>query len=458
MTVKTWKEGESGEPKFSENFDILKKVVLQVTDIVTNRNKYYGIELHSYKNKFRIYTHYGRTDDLDSNPNAGIRESRYCNSLSEAESVYNKILSEKTSPRKGYKEINLASSKIGSKKSSGQSSGIIDSKTLEKIALSSNDKLIQVNIDKPIQDLISLLYSEATNALVNTVNASITANGIETPLGVLTIGQIDKGQEVLDELVKIFQNKKSSYDELTKLSGDFYTLVPHKFGRSKSAAENAIIDSGDKILEKQETLQLMRDMLNVNGKSNVLINPDIENKYKALCCKITSLNKNSVEFKKVIDYLGISSSKIKNAFSISREIEEKDFTQNINNQKLLLHGSSAKNWIGILSRGILLPKTVVTLGIKRTDAGWLGSGIYFGDVMKTSYYYAGPSKTNTRFIAIVNVALGNVKKYTKITYGLKEPPIGYDSCHGVKGTEFSDDEFVIYKQNQQKLQYLLECF
>lgn len=48
----------------------LKKPVLQVTDIETNRNKYYAIELHKAKTKYRVYTHYGRTDDLDTNPQA----------------------------------------------------------------------------------------------------------------------------------------------------------------------------------------------------------------------------------------------------------------------------------------------------------------------------------------------------------------------------------------------------
>ena len=74
-----------------DNFEIIKRAVLQVTDIATNRNKYYAIELHSTKNKYRVYTHYGRTDDLDSNPNAGMKEARYVDSLGEAEDLYNKI-------------------------------------------------------------------------------------------------------------------------------------------------------------------------------------------------------------------------------------------------------------------------------------------------------------------------------------------------------------------------------
>lgn len=459
--IQTWKEGTTGEPKFPDDFDILKKAVLQVTDIKTNRNKYYAIELHSSKKKFRVYTHYGRTDDLDSNPNAGARESRYCDNVSEAEAIYNKILKEKTSSKKGYKELSLASSKIGSRKTIGQSSGTVDEKTLAKIVSVTSVITATPSISKDIQEIVQYLYSEATNALTSTVNATITANGIETPLGVLTIGQIDKGQIVLDEIAEAFGKKKKVHDVLTQLSGDFYTLIPHKFGRSREQAQSAVIDTADKINDKQDTLQLMRDMLNINGKNNVLVNPEFEQKYKALNCTIETLS--ASKFKEIKDYVEKSvvrggRVKVKNIWCIQRDKEYQDFNKKIDNKQLLFHGSSAKNWVGILSRGLLLPKIVVTLGVNRTDAGWLGNGIYFGNAACTAMNYAGSGRRSTSFMTVAEVALGKVKDYTKITYGLKGPPDGFDSCHGVRGSQFSDDEFVIYEHNQQRLQYLVEVF
>jgi poly [ADP-ribose] polymerase len=127
----------------------------------------------------------------------------------------------------------------------------------------------------------------------------------------------------------------------------------------------------------------------------------------------------------------------------------------------LFHGSRIQNWVGILSRGILLPKIVVSLGVNRTDAGWLGNGIYFGDAACTSAFYTTPGKKGTRFLTIARVALGKVKDYTKITYGLTAPPSGHDSCHGVRRrsgvpSEFDDDEYVIYTTQQQRMEYLVE--
>lgn len=99
--VKAWKEGAPGEPTFPDSFEVSRKAVLQVTDIKTNRNKYYAVELHTAGKQFRVYTHYGRTDDLDANPDAGARESRYFDDPGAAQAQYEKIYREKTSASKG---------------------------------------------------------------------------------------------------------------------------------------------------------------------------------------------------------------------------------------------------------------------------------------------------------------------------------------------------------------------
>lgn len=462
--VKAWREGAPGEPKFPNDFEVLKKAVLQVTDIKTNRNKYYAVELHRGGKAFRVYTHYGRTDDLDTNPEAGARESRYFGNLPEAEGQYEKIYREKTSAAKGYKELSLASTKIGSKKTFGQSSGTIDDATLQKLAAKAKPEARAtkpaITLPAEIRDLVGYLYSEATNALTNTVNATITANGIETPLGVLTIGQIEKGQTILDQLVTAFEAKRKSQSKLTDLSGEFYTVIPHRFGRSREAAQEAVLDSAEKLNEKQETLQLMRDMLSVNGDSNVLLNPEVERKYTALNCHIEAVQPAKfAEIKKHVEGSVIrkwSKFVVKNVWQVRRNSEYDAFNAEVGNVRQLFHGSSVKNWVGILSRGLLMPKIVVSLGVKRTDAGWLGSGIYFGDAVCTSAGYAHPGTRKSRFISVASVALGKPKEYRKITYGLSKPPEGFHSCHGVRGSEFDDDEFVVYDSRQQRLEYLVE--
>ncbi len=468
--IKAWKFGDSAAPKFPTDFEIVVKAVLQVTDIKSNHNKYYAIELHSADQKgkktFRVFTHYGRTDDLETNPDAGQKECRYFTNQTEAQACYDTIYREKTSAKKGYKEVSLASSKIGSQKARGTSSGDIDEQTLSKIK---GDTAAAVTVAKPksdlsagVQYLVRYIYDEATHALTNTVAAKITANGIETPLGILTLGQIEKGEEILMELFTELKKKKKTVDELERLSGEFYTAIPHRIGRTRSAVADAVISDLKGIESKQNVLQLMKDMLTVNGEGgNVLFNAKVDQEYTALGCEIGSLEPKSEEFKEISEYVIKSQVKskgikVKSVFTLKRPNEWNAFATDVGNDKLLFHGSRIQNWVGILSRGILLPKIVVSIGVERTDEGWLGSGIYFGDAACTSNFYATAGKHKTKFIGIARVALGKVKDYKKITYGLTAPPKGFDSCHGVRGTEFDDDEFVIYKAEQQRLEYLVE--
>ena len=205
----------------------------------------------------------------------------------------------------------------------------------------------------------------------------------------------------------------------------------------------------------------MKDMLQVNGEAgSVLFDARIDQEYEALGCAIDWLEPGSPEFKKISAYVidsQVKSKKIqvRNVFRARRSVEHEQFAENIGNLRLLFHGSRIQNWVGILSRGILLPKIVVSMGIHRTDAGWLGHGIYFGDAACTSIAYASPGKKKTSLLAIANVALGKMKDYHKITYGLSEPPAGFHSCHGVRArtlvnSEFADDEYVVYDVRQQR--------
>src|SRR5262245_3176939 len=313
--IKAWKVGEKGAPFFPEDFEIVKKAVLQVTDIKTNHNKYYAIELHRGKLKgkqyFRIFTHYGRTDDLETNPDAGQKECRYFATQEQAEAEYDAIYRQKTSSRKGYQEVALASTKIGSQQARGTSSGDVDEQTLKKLksqnGSSKKTKTKAVGKSKlppAVQELVRYLYDEAKTALTTTVAASITANGIETPLGILTLGQIEKGEEILDELYDEVKKKKKSRSRLEKLTSAFYTAIPHRIGRSRAAVDDSVIDTLAALQRQQDTLQLMKDMLQVNGsEGNVLYNAEVDQEYEALGCQIEPVERSHSEFKKMEHYL-----------------------------------------------------------------------------------------------------------------------------------------------------------
>src|SRR5262249_28330203 len=156
----------------------------------------------------------------------------------------------KTSASKGYKEVSLASSKIGSQRARGTSAGEVDEKTLQRLAQAkAGDGAAAApkvsSLLPGVQALVRYIYDEATSALTSTVAAKITAHGIETPLGILTLGQIEKGEAFLSELYDAFKDEGAAGrgEALTRLSGEFYTAIPHRIGRSRAAVENAVISS-----------------------------------------------------------------------------------------------------------------------------------------------------------------------------------------------------------------------
>ncbi len=464
-SVKAYRDGDPSAPAFPDDFDVRQKAVLQVTDIKTNRNKYYAVELHVTDGSYRVFTHYGRTDDLETNPNAGAKESRFFDDEDEAEACYQNIYREKTSASKGYKEVALASSKIGSQKSRGSSSGAVDDKTIAKLKHDVSGPAVS-SLAEPIQALVKMMYAEATTALTTTVAAKITADGIETPLGILTLGQIEQGDAILAELYVELQKPQADTSNVERLSGEFYTAIPHRIGRSRAAIQASIIDTPEAFRTKQDTLQLMKDMLLVSSDGGVLFDAEVDAQYKALRCEIRSVDRASTQWTELETYVRMSqvkkkTIKVENIYMIKRPDEWDAYDGAVGNERQLYHGSRIQNWVGLLSRGILMPKLVVSMGGSRTDEGWLGNGIYFGDASCTSAAYTTPSTGGTRLMALARVALGRISKFDKITYGMTAPPAGFDSCHGVRNTakrptQFADDEFVVYQNNRQRMEALIE--
>jgi len=127
----------------------------------------------------------------------------------------------------------------------------------------------------------------------------------------------------------------------------------------------------------------------------------------------------------------------------------------------MMHGSRASNVLGILSRGILLPRVVTDrYGGARRDAGMLGSGIYFSDSAATAAQYCEPCSIlefgGTCLMFVCEVALGNCLDLHSFDTSLSSAPPGYHSVHGVSGTMFNDDEYVVYSTLQQRLKYVIE--
>ncbi|XP_027444657.1 protein mono-ADP-ribosyltransferase PARP4 isoform X6 [Zalophus californianus] len=220
-------------------------------------------------------------------------------------------------------------------------------------------------------------------------------------------------------------------------------------------------------LASEKLQALIRDMVNVCETNLFKPNPPSLAKYRALRCKIERVEQNTEEFFRVRkEVLQNNHSKVPvdilQILRVGRVSEATEFLSQLGNVKSLLHGSPVQSFVGILSRGLLLPKVVEDRGTKRTDIGNLGSGVYFSDSLSTSIKYSHSGETDgTRLLVVCDVALGKCMDLNKKDFSLSEAPPGYDSVHGVRATatvttDFEDDEFVVYKTNQIKMKYIIK--
>ncbi|ERE92203.1 poly [ADP-ribose] polymerase 4-like protein [Cricetulus griseus] len=305
-------------------------------------------------------------------------------------------------------------------------------------------------LSQEVSDLVEMVWAEALGHLEQT---------LLKPVNSISLNDVSKAEGVL-LLVKSALKNGETQEQLQKAMADFYRLIPHKHPASEDVNLRLLA-------QKEDLCQLVRDMVNVCETNLSKPNPPSLAKYRALRCKIEHVEKNTEEFSRVrkevlqsnhsanpVDVLQI--------FRVGRVNEASEFLSKLGNVQSLFHGSPVRNILGILSRGLLLPKVVEDRGVQRTDAGSLGSGIYFSDSLSTSIKYSHAGETDgARLLVICDVALGKCMDLLKKDFSLTEAPPGYDSVHGVSKTasvptDFEDDEFVVYKTNQVKMKYIVK--
>ncbi|XP_074246642.1 protein mono-ADP-ribosyltransferase PARP4-like isoform X2 [Saimiri boliviensis] len=301
-----------------------------------------------------------------------------------------------------------------------------------------------------VSDFVEMIWAEALGHLEHT---------LLKPVNRISLNDVSKAEGVL-LLVKAALKHGETAEQLQKMMTEFYRLIPHR-GTMPTEVNLGLL------AKKADLCQLIRDMVNVCETHLSKPNPPSLAKYRALRCKIEHVEKNTEEFLRVRqEVLQNNHSKspvdISQIFRVGRVNETTEFLSKLGNVRRLLHGSPVRNIVGILCRGLLLPKVVEDRGVQRTDVGNLGSGIYFSDSLSTSIKYSHPGETDgTRLLLICDVALGKCMDLHKKDFSLTEAPPGYDSVHGVSQTasvttDFEDDEFVVYKTNQVKMKYIIK--
>ncbi|KAE8299772.1 Poly [ADP-ribose] polymerase 4 [Larimichthys crocea] len=349
--------------------------------------------------KFRIYT---ETDsDLPAYPDR-FQVAKY--------SIFEKIKSQtwcvlelqSSKGEKGwqYRVVRYWKDNIGAKKGAvkdtlvflSTSAQDLGSAALQQLLL--EEKLNTGSLSQEVGVFVELLWTEALGCL---------SDILSVPVNKLSLNDVSRVEGLLLQAQRKLREEK--HTDVMSLLNEVYTLLPL---RALHFLPNAKF-----ISEKLDLCQLIRDVLNVSEMTLRSPVPSCVGKYRALRCSIETVPPSSSEFQAVSALLQDSKVLIKQVLRVSRG-----------------------NFVGVLSRGLLLPRVGVEHhGIERTDAGNLGSGIYFSDAISTSLKYSRPSMTDRLS----------------------------DCCcvHGIRCTpnthsEFADDEYVVYSPDQVKLKYVVQ--
>ncbi|XP_063404518.1 protein mono-ADP-ribosyltransferase PARP4-like [Mytilus trossulus] len=439
--VKVWHPGNKNSPDYNEEkYEVAKFAMFQKYDKLKETTLFYNLEIHvaepvdlnrSDCYRFRIYSHYGSTQDIQE----AVVEYRYIITSDDALHVYAYLYTEQSRPPRNMNVIYQPMMRnIGSRKFQ---------KMVEEYGMDTRP------LSPSVVELMEHIWKEATGEIEEVISS---------PLQSLKLEQIEKAEAILLKCKNCGDNQQR-----TGLVDEFYSCLPHRRKHTPSDTELKAWLS-----QKQDICQMIKDMVAVSESTNWSTRSSTEAKYKALRCRLDGLEITDTEYKQIKEHI-IQSLKqndqliVENIFCVHRQVEEDNFRKDLRPQKLLFHASKVQNFVGILSRGLMLPKVVVDdFGGTRTDAGMLGNGVYFASSASTSIQYSDQSKCKgTRMMLVSNVALGNCKDFTEYHKDLQGPPEGYDSCHGVASSEeqpseFKDDEFVIYETDQQMTQYLVE--
>jgi poly [ADP-ribose] polymerase 2/3/4 len=327
--------------------------------------------------------------------------------------------------------------------------------------------------------------SNRSNSIINIVkklqgwaNKSVTENYTVTSEQV-TQKQIDKAQEVLDQIVA-FDLTVSAVDDFNKLLLNFYSIVPRKMKQVTehlvSNTDSNLLERKNKIIsEEQDTLDVMAGQVLLNSNTKLQQAADNDNKddnqdtkdlISASGLELEEISQNEIDLIKSM--MQNNSHKFKEAFKVKNTETQHRFDSFVTSSKtpkteLFWHGSRNENWWSIITSGLKIrPSNAAHTG------SMFGDGVYFADKFQKSYGYTSgrnsywaKGNSNEAVLALYDVHVGNqkhIKKHDSSCYSLNYSKIqkdGFDSVFAHGGIDLINNEYITYHTDQSTIKYLV---
>lgn len=489
--AKVIKEADMSNIKVEES---IKQWTLNYTDIIANSNKFYSLEVVKTNKGFFLYTQYGRVGGTKA------KEYRSCSDQSDAESEASKIIKAKT--KKGYVEVSLIKSDVGSVAAQAKIEKVsATAEQLKKAGITIKEEPAAVSkLHNEVQDLVRTWFG-VTQEFVD-----LNLDTSKCSLGQLSLSQITKGKDLLDEARKIVHLSKPDEIELNKLTNSYYSNIPHNFGYTRIDANVLRLDSDikiDKAFDMIEILNQAKDVEAVISKKSA-----IDSQYAALNAELDWVDPADPTWKwldamihetRASNHSGLGKIKTHKIYKVNRNNEDKNFLKNaeaiakecgkhspssvyanlVKNrpdvpkelqdlyQKANIcpgwHGTRRANMIGITTKGLLIrPSGVIHAGSAYGDGIYWATNstksINYCDV-RGSYWAQGNNKTAYLFLG--DIAFGNYKMATGSHFYSTQNVKPFHSvfAQAGKGGVINDEIITYYPsgtKQQHALRYIIE--
>lgn len=377
------------------NNNIAYSCLLNQTNIDTNKNKYYIMQIINLKNIYYLYIRFGRVSERGR-----ILIKKF---ITETEAISN-----------FFKKFELKTGKIfGSnvivKKSKKQYYTIMESNLLNnKINENINPTISKL---QPRQLFLMKLISN-TKFLADTLT-SFSIDQKKMPLGLISIAQLLQAENILLNIKELVdENNIDNKNKIIELSSIFYTLVPCSCGRKKLPTINTDekINNFIDIIEELKSISTSFDLINNS-------NNDLDKLYNSLNTEIKPIDKNDIMWNIILDYIINTIGHTHNIKIELVDIFELDKLNNEKNNKvlknmnkigniqLLWHGSRMINFCSILKNGLTLNPEKLNVFI---SGKMFGQGLYFASSFSKSFQYCF-SNTSDKYgcLLLSKISLGN---------------------------------------------------
>ncbi|KAJ8603157.1 hypothetical protein CTAYLR_004590 [Chrysophaeum taylorii] len=332
------------------------------------------------------------------------------------------------------------------------------------------------SLDSRTKEFVSLIFNEDVFA---SAMADLEIDAKRLPLGALSKAQVQRGRDVLVRLKAVVGTKKTHLvDELTS---EFYTLIPHAFGRRKPPR----IDAEELLAKKFEMLETLEDIetaqaaMKESSSSSKQQHP-LDQRYESLRVDLEAPTRR--EYELIETYVKKSPStrlKLEAVFRVNRHGETFGAAEGIGNRRLLWHGTRVAAVAAVLKSG---------LRIMPHSGGRVGKGIYLADAHEKSLMYAGAGGGKI-VMFLVEAALGVEHSITSddptlakapgkadcvVARGVMHPDPSKDAVLTIDGnrvvvprgdlvkspyhqsSSFRHNEYLIYDPAQHRIRYVLQ--